>query len=372
MPDLRPDRSLDETLDRYWDAILARQVAPPIDDLDPELAAAVRRVHALDRSPAPHPAFASTLWEDLMHATHASLASPPFAGPSLPSPAARRHVPMAIGAWREPGWSRLAAAVLLVALLAGSLAAALYPLRPREQSGLPIIAPAASPSAEAMAETVFTALLPQELVPTAGNLDFVVWRATIDPGTRAPYDGTIQGVQLVHVVEGALTLTAERPVQVFRHPAGISAIAATAEAAPETATVLHAGDSAVYAFDQKVDYANLGSTPAQLVAGGLFAGYSAWLPEEATVIDHNEQYPLAAVPPGPVQATLVQARLAPSAEVPAPPAGSRVLEVGAYGDANIAHQTDGGLRNIGPREETIYVLTLTPAGAGTPAAGPSS
>jgi hypothetical protein len=372
MSDLHRERSLDETLDQYWDAILAHDEAPPTNDLDPELAAAVRRVHALDRSPAPHPAFASTLWEDLMHASSASITPYTFAGPSVALPAVLRRPPVAIRAWREQGWSRLAAAILLVALLAGSIAVAFYPLRFRERSGLPMIASTTSPSVEATAETVFTAILPQELVPTADNLDFVVWRATIAPGARAPYEGPIQGVQILHVLDGALTLTADRPVQVFRYSAGISAVAGTAEAAPGTTIVLHADDSAVYAFDQKVAYANLGSTPVQLVAGGLFAGYSAWLPEEATVIDHNEQYPLAAFPRGPLLATLVQARMAPGAEVPAPPAGSRVLEVGAYGDANIASQMDSGLRNIGPREETIYVLTLTPAGAGTPASGPSS
>lgn len=69
------------------------------------------------------------------------------------------------------------------------------------------------------------------------------------------------------------------------------------------------------------------------------------------------------MPSGPVDATLVRATLPPQEEVPAPALGALVLEVGAAGDADIAQRADGGLRNIGPETETIYVLTLTPSGA---------
>jgi hypothetical protein len=97
--------------------------------------------------------------------------------------------------------------------------------------------------------------------------------------------------------------------------------------------------------------------------GGILAGSMRWAPAGFSLLDGNETYAAPALPAGAIDATLSRAVLPATTTAPAPAPGSRVLEVGATGDASIAQQADGGLRNVGPREEATYVLTLGPAGA---------
>ena len=58
----------------------------------------------------------------------------------------------------------------------------------------------------------------------------------------------------------------------------------------------------------------------------------------AALLDHNESYSIPALPAGPVEATLTRATLPPGGEVPPPAAGALVLDVGAFGDADIAQR----------------------------------
>ena len=151
MPD-RHDSSIELIVDRYWDAVLAGSAGPPGDDIDPDLAATVQRVHALDVSPPRAPLFASTLWEDLMH-THAVGVSalPPLPWRDAPSP----RPPAVLRRWSSRGpdspLSRIAAALVLVALIAGSIVAALFPHRPHGSDRLPLSAVSQSPAAESSA-----------------------------------------------------------------------------------------------------------------------------------------------------------------------------------------------------------------------------
>jgi hypothetical protein len=131
--------------------------------------------------------------------------------------------------------------------------------------------------------------------------------------------------------------------------------------------VLQPGDTAVYAYDTPAEYANLGTTPVRAVGGELGVGVMPGAAVPLTFIDYGEKYPLPPLPPGPVQATIVRATLPPDGLSPAPPTGSLTLAVGES-DISLGENSDGSLRNINPREVTIYVLTLTPAGEaiGTP------
>ncbi len=219
-------------------------------------------------------------------------------------------------------------------------------------------------------ETVFAATLPEAMIPAAGNLDFLVWRTALPPGIRTTNTAPIPGFQVQHVLEGELTLTAERSLQLYRSDETLGMVSG-AEVPPGTPIVLHPGDTAVYPFDQEMTYDNRSSTPAELVGGGLFSGYGGWFPAEFTLIDHNEQYPVDELAPGPVQVSLVRAMLPPEGEIPVPPAGSLVFDVGAVKESDIAKRMDGSLRNIGPEDAAIYVLTLTPLGGeDTPQAAP--
>lgn len=218
-------------------------------------------------------------------------------------------------------------------------------------------------SGEASPETIFAAPLPEPMVPAAGNLDFLVWRTALPSHTRTTSRAQIPGFQLHHVLEGELTLTAERSLQLYRSGETLGVVSG-AEVPPGTPIVLHPGDTVVFPFDQKITYDNRSSTPVQLVGGGLFSGHGGWFPEAFTLIDYNEQYPVDKLPPGPVQVSLARATLPPEGEIPAPPAGSLVFDVGAVKESDIAKRMDGSLRNIGPEVAAIYVLTLTPLGEG--------
>jgi hypothetical protein len=230
-------------------------------------------------------------------------------------------------------------------------------------------ATAASPTAAtpttAQLDTLFSATLPAVQVPVAGNLDEVLWHASLDPGQSVAFSAAevdcCSGPQISHPVEGELTVKVEGPLQLFRASQIATAVADATEVPPGTEVVLHPGDTAVYDFSHPAEYANHGSAPVHIIGGGFLAGSMIWTPAGLSLIDGDEEYSAPALPAGPATVTLVRATLPPRAKVPAPP-GSRILQVGAAGDASIGKQADGGLKNIGPEPATIYVLTLTPVG----------
>jgi hypothetical protein len=89
-------------------------------------------------------------------------------------------------------------------------------------------------------------------------------------------------------------------------------------------------------------------------------------PAGATLLDHNEESAIPALPAGPLTATLARVTVPPGEVVPSPGSDALMLDVGAAGDADIVPQPGGALRNVGLKEESIYILTLKPA-AGTSA-----
>ncbi len=218
---------------------------------------------------------------------------------------------------------------------------------------------------DAALDTVFATTLAAEMVPVAGTLDFLLWRAELHPGLSARQESRIRGPQITTVIDGDLTLRTDGPLHLFR---AASDLARAAEVPSGSEVMLHSGDTAVYAFDHPVEYANRGSLPVQIVSGGLFAGYTgglmsgdnSWLPGEFRILDHNQDFTIPTLPPGPVAATLVRATLLPDGDAPTPPTGALVLDVGAFGDAAVVRDANGSRRNIGEATATIYILTLVP------------
>lgn len=79
-------RDLADHVDAVWDAIV-HGVPPRPDALAPELTAAARRLHRLDRSPSADPTFLARLREDLTMPTPLPLPRPPAAArPAAPPP----------------------------------------------------------------------------------------------------------------------------------------------------------------------------------------------------------------------------------------------------------------------------------------------
>jgi hypothetical protein len=365
---------------RYWDAI-ARGERAASDALDPELAAIIRQLQALGDVPDPDPSYATRLREDLMHTTTHPMARSPHLSSNGRIPQYDLHT-LAPPVARPPRWSRALVPLATSALVAITLVIAVVLLRapgaalPTDDSvGLPALLVPATPgspdaTATASPETVLATTIPADQVPTAGNLDFALWHAVLDPGDEAAFEADAvaccPGPQITHVVAGELTLRVDGPVRLIR--GGDPASGNSGDVAAGSEILLHPGDTAIYDFAHPAEYANRGTDPLHVVGGGLLAGSMAWTPAGMTLLDGNEEYSAPALPPGPVALTLVRATLPPQGTLPAPPPNSLILEVGIEGDASIGQGADGSLRNIGPGEQTFYALTISPAGivAGTP------
>jgi hypothetical protein len=369
-------------LRRYWDVIAERKPAAA-GDLDPDLTALIRRLHASGDVPRPNPAYTRRLREDLMRTAAQPLTlSPPLTSNGRTAPFGLHTLAPSLA--RPSRWSRARAQFATTALVAVTLVVAVVLVRSPGESlpdddpaGLPaLLVPATPSSPEAPAagsrETVLATTMPADLVPMAGNLDFVLWHAVLDPGEDAAFEADAvdccPGPQITHVSAGELTLRVDGPVQLHRG-SGLASGTAGASRAEDLAAgsevLLHPGDTAIYDFARPAEYANHGSDPLHVIGGGLLAGAMAWTPAGMTVLDGNEEYSAPALPPGPVQITLIRAMLPPQGTLPAPPPDSLILEVGAEDDANIGQGADGSLRNIGPQEETFYALVISPAGAST-------
>jgi sugar lactone lactonase YvrE len=140
-------------LRRYWDEI-ARGGPATRGDLDPRVAATIRRLHTLPDVPPPDPAYARQLRENLMHA-----GTIPIPRESMQNivpngrgvPHIGRQAPQAFaGPWSRRGWTfgALATAALVTVMLVGSLFM-FNRFRPFRPEHVPIIVPAivATPSA---------------------------------------------------------------------------------------------------------------------------------------------------------------------------------------------------------------------------------
>jgi hypothetical protein len=362
-----PDPRQADVLDRSWDVLFrGDRIAP--EDLDPDLAAALERVHTLNVVPPVEPVFASRLWEELMH-THAAadhLLSPPDRPPvaarpilALPlRPAATATAP-AMPRSRSP-WGPLAtAALLLLTLVSVVVLGRIRSAHDEPPRSLSALVATATPAG--LLETRFAATLPAAMFPTApGARTFNAWHAVLDPGAREAVTGGIPGPQITYVVDGELTLRVDGPLAVYRGAAG----GTEGEAVPSgTEVILAPGDTAVYAYETPAEYANTGSIPVHVVGGELGIGVVPGRAVPLNTIDYGEKYPLPALPPGPVEVTLVHATLAPDGLVSAPPPGSVSLAVGADEEISLGENSDGSLRNILPREISVYVLTLVPLGS---------
>src|SRR5215210_2356229 len=224
------DAGVNEAVDRFWDQV-AQGRSGSAGGLDPVDAATIQHLHAFDDRPGPSRAFTQRLREDLMHAhMHAQTmpVSRPLEAHTLPHDrSSQLRWP---GGRRSGAFGRLAtAALVLLTLVTGLIAFGwLRPERETTPAGLPAMlaspTTAATPTLEATLETVFAMTLPSERVPTAGNLDFALWHAALEPGTSGAFLADdvdcCSGPQTSHVLEGELTLRADGPLQLFRAAEG--------------------------------------------------------------------------------------------------------------------------------------------------------
>jgi hypothetical protein len=364
----------------YWDALL-RDAPIPAEAIDPTVAAIIARLHALDESLHPEPAFAARLESTLLgeHPSFAASVSTLVPLPPTMPPVAPTRRQRSTGHRGVLGALATAALVLLTLLSSyGAFQRSHDAREPGEAALIPaLVGPLASPSAVTVA-TLFTTVLPAERIPTAEARDLIIWNLRFAPGVREAFGYEMAagntGLLITHVVAGELTLTVDGPVQVRRN--ALTDATTSEWGVSGEAILLQAGDTAVFPLTGSPEFANLGSTPTQVIIGGYDSAtlvVPAFHDAGITFIDSDDTYPLAAAGSSlPVQATLTRASLPAQSVTMSPPPGSLVVRVGADEDVSIGENSNGSLRNVSPRTVTLFVLTMTPLGADVPASVPTA
>ena len=255
---------------------------------------------------------------------------------------------------------------VIVLVVVTSLVAASGALAAQDAS--PIATPAGpGPPIETLVTTTFEA----KAIPTTTNRSFLVWYATIAPGTEVVIPPELvaccPGPQFEHLLAGELSLRVEGPLQVVRSAIGGTPMPAEA-GAPGTEVVLRPGDTAVYSLERPATYHNPGTDSVHLVAGGLVAGSPSAPPADYAIPTSKERYPAPPLPPGPLAVTLHRTTLAPEGVFPAPPSGSVQVVMTGPEFGSLGERSDGSAQNLGQEPVVVYALVLEPTGAeaGTP------
>jgi hypothetical protein len=371
MPDReRRDPSLEIALDRYWNMVLAGSADPPGEAIDPDLVATVQRVHALDVTPPLSPTFASTLWEDLMHVnapSAAAISGPPF---TVVAPPRRGVLP---GRWTGDrprlSFSRIAAAILLLALLAGSAFAALYPLQHWGGSRLPLFAGSGTPPAEAIMarEEPIVDLTLTDIAPLSAEGGIAI---TNYPPGGSSQERAATSLEVLYIAAGPMTasvIEAPQPMRVIPPREATtdqpeSALSAGQESVLVTGTTLVAPPGTV------VELRNDGSVPTSMLdllwvtaSTSSESGGAMWA--RATPIHRQDLTP-------PVSIVLWRLTLDAGATVP-PPASSAIAQsVGPVDQTRmyeLHRESEGSYRNPGDEPLEVYILNVSGA-SGTPVA----
>jgi len=360
MPDReRRDHSLEIAFDHYWNTVLAGAAELSSEAIDPDLVATVQRMHALDVAPPLSPTFAATLWEDLMSArtlvpTIVVQPSAQLQAHPMPAPS-----PWAIPTVRPP-MSRIAAAILIIALLAGSAFAALYPLGHRNGQRLSLFAPSGSPTAEP-APTPRAALLDltlSDIAPFEAEGGIAV--TTYPPGGSSR-ERAAGMTEVLYIATGPMTVQAEEaPDPVHIIPSGtMGPTPSTSQLSVGEKRTLSAGTTLVAPPGTIITLRNEGISPTTMLdllwasaSTSTEAGGARW-----TRGWGGKRQDLAL----PVSIDLQQITLLGGESLPTPDSDN-TSQAAATVDPNrepdLLPMADGSLRNGGDDPLEVYVLTV--------------
>ena len=365
-------------LRRYWEG-LDRGVDEVPDDLDPALAATVRRLRALHAGSAPAGA-RDRVWRRLREAA----APPEVDVPRVDMPATNGRLPhqdyglptARPTAAPRPRWSPAGAftAVLLLVVF-GLLGLGLRAFWPNTgdrsaTAGATATPPPPTPTPWATAapagtdETLVRVGVPSEALPE-GAAGSALVAGTVPPGARTTWTAP-QNVRLFVVLSGAITVRAEGPLRLQR--AGL--VGSWEDFAAGAAVDLGPGDAVLLLRPASVAVDNPGPAPAEVLGWSLAAGASAEDPPPSAwaVGDQGASGAGGVALPGPrVMLWLRRVDLAPSARLAVPPESFVHLAVapdanaaGTPQAASFARGEDGSLRNAGPATVVVYVVTMAP------------
>lgn len=322
----------------------------------------VRRLdHVIAKAPGPtsrqrRPDMLSTL--TLTHADAINGHEPIIA--SRPGAPGRPNAPWLV-AWPS-SLSRLAAAVLIIALLAGSAFAALYPLRQRSSEGLPLFAPLGTPEAET-APVAASVLLDLTLMDIPGFRNEGGMAVTdYPPGGGSVELAGKESPEVFYVATGSLTMRVEEAVDPVRVIPPREAGPASTERllAVRDTTTLATGTAVVLPERAVVDLRNQGSAPAKMLD-------LLWATESYSTESDGANWRRATGGKPqqeltfPVEIVLSQIRLEANQTIPAP-SSADVSQAAAALDPDrmsiLRYASEGSIRNDSEEPLDAYVLTI--------------
>lgn len=304
MPD---ERFQEAQLNRLWNALRDASDDADLVRADPFQEETLRRLHALTL--APPPAAARARVDDGMRVLLAAPANGNGAvdarqvrvlvhaqreqlNPWLPNTGAEPPAPPRAAA--RIRWAATQAATALLVLITLGFAFLLAAPDRLDGQTAAVIRSVFAP--EAAQDTVFATTLPVDMIPKAGNLDFLLWNVSLEPGAEGPASSQswtqtricCPGPMIAHVVEGELSVRVDGPLWVYR---GSGVAPASGEVPPGTEVALSPGDTALFAYDMPATFSNRGTSPVHIVGGGIFAGAVRSGPAAGTAyLDYNEEY----------------------------------------------------------------------------------
>lgn len=358
MPDQNHRESaldLADALDRHWDALLDGATGDlELEQLDPALAAATRRIYALDTAPSPHPAFATALWEDLMH----PLA--PGSAHGVEAVTRGRVLWPRFGNW-EPTFtpvrqlSRLAAAVMIFVLLAGSLLATLIPLRSLDTDRPLVVEPVKTPG-PVVDRSQMTSLLELTISQVGGGRAWIaIERVSSAPGkTFRLSPGSAPHLTLVE--SGDITVSTMEGVDPIEIYGGGSQVAEQLSLGSSRA--LTAGDAILIPAGTAADVQNVGAETASMLQ--LLESPENPLPMNAALTVDSLASKLTTLTP-PLSFLLHRVTLPAGGAIPGP-SDPEIEEIAGAVDArhiyDIRTMRDGSIRNASAEPFDVYVLTV--------------
>lgn len=361
-----------EALRRYWED-LDRGVTGAPDDLDPSLAATVRRLRDLHAGDAPAGA-RDRVWRRLADGFAPAAPELPVAsewaatngrGPTIGH--ATPHVRPLDTTRRRWMAAAVIAATLLIAAFAlgyrlywsggsdrpGTIPAAIVPATP--------VPPTPTPTPAATEQTLADIEVPAGPFPP-GKAGASLSRNFIPPGTRTTWT-VPQTAQLMYVLEGQLTVRPDNQAQILR--AGGNSAWTTSPAGTEFR--LDPGDVLFLLEPTSGDFSNLGTTAVELLDWGITTVNTSVPPFPPGW--ESAEYDLAPwgtidLTGGPVRLRLRLIDLAPDATLPGTgtPLSQLVVNLptntaGTPQVPYVVKPPNGSIQNLGD-DATLYVVTL--------------
>ena len=367
------DAAGDLDLSRFWDDV-ARGGAANSGPLDPETAAAIRRLHRLTAAPLPGQA-RERVWRRLMatNPTAGGLHDTPATNPNgaFPKVSPNGRTPRSHALTRrrilpDPRRGdmtpvvRIALALLLLVGLIGGWALAGAPWPGKNEGHAAIPAPAVTPAATPDPAT-YTGVLIDTVIAdqplTSQYIDVEEYR--FNPGNGSLGNDGADSNFVEFVTQGEISLTADRPTIVVRGLGGAP------QSAPANVKIdLKAGDAIAVGPRTTFMHEHTGASPAVLISFNLLDP-NIGAPNQSNDTLHQIMQGNGNFKPGPLRLVVRRFMLAPGENYSTPASKIFMLMGPEDPSSSITGFLMGSATNGGTAPASLLVMTLEPVGEPT-------